>query len=81
MNIIEKVKNMIEYAHCRREMKKSIKNAEKHVNDEDSSIFNYWVMRFCLVTKRCLEIKLTLKDWASALSFALREIYNSFYDQ
>lgn len=62
MNIIEKVKNNIKYAHYRREMKKSIKNAEKHVNDEDSFFFDYWTMRYCLATKQCLEIKLTSKD-------------------
>lgn len=62
MNIIEKVKNNIKYAHYRREMKKSIKNAKKHVNDEDSFFFYYWTMRCCLATKQCLEIKLTSKD-------------------
>ena len=56
MNILERVKNNVEYAYYRRIRSKSLRMMEKY--EDDIEQWNYWAERGTEALKKCAEIPL-----------------------
>ena len=56
MNIFKRTKNNLEYAKWKRVRNKSLEEAIKCLYDEDDTEFRYWVSKFNLATKKCIDI-------------------------
>ena len=57
-NILNKVKNNVEYAKWRKIRVESEKEMQKHLNDEDQTEFNFWTAQYMLAAKKCREIEI-----------------------
>lgn len=58
MSIFTRIINNVLYAKYRKGMKKALKEAKKHLRDEDDTAFRYWTKVYLYYSKKCLEMPL-----------------------
>ena len=57
-NILNKVKNNMEYAKWRKIREESEKMMQQHMNDDDQTEFKFWCAQYALALKKCREIEI-----------------------